>query len=125
METIQRSGLWHVTLAQRDLVEQGGLDEDNFEYEGTHFTYKERKVIMSHIYDQHLVVSLEGQEDNDLEELMRGFSKFVGYQPFCKYLLNPSGPHPPLPTYEWDKIDPEGRFLELSKKPNIESLSRV
>ena len=30
VETIQRNGLWHVTLVERDLVEQAGLNPKDF-----------------------------------------------------------------------------------------------
>ena len=90
VETIQRNGLWHITLAERDLVEQAGLNQEDFEQDFGFFRYKDRPVIMSHIFDQHLVVSMEGKEDEDMEALMEGFSNVVGYQPFCKYILNPS-----------------------------------
>ncbi|MCX6774503.1 MAG: hypothetical protein NTY99_00215 [DPANN group archaeon] len=125
VETIQPSGLWHVSLAQKDLIEQAGLKEEDFEFMFTHFLYKDRKVIISHIYNQHLVVSMEGKEDDDLKRLMDAFSVVVAYKPFCKYNLNMGGKAPILPTYEWDKADPKGRFDELSKKPNIADLVKI
>ena len=127
VETLQRSGLWHVSLAQRDLIGQAGLHEDDFDYFFTHFTYKDRKVIISHTYDQHLVVSMAGQDDEDMKQLMEGFSKVLEYEPFCKYILNPEneGEHPPLPTYEWDKIDPDARYNELENKSTVSDLVRL
>jgi len=127
VETIQASGLWHVTLAERDLVGQAGLNPDDFEQDFGSFRYKGRRVIMSHTYGQHLVVSMEGREDEDLNQLMRSFSKVVRYEPFCKYNLLPEegSKAPVLLTYEWDKVDFEGRFDELSKKSSIASLVRI
>jgi hypothetical protein len=126
VETIQPSGLWHVSLAQKDLIEQAGLKEEDFEHMFTHFLYKDRKVIISHIYNQHLVVSMEGKEDDDLKRLMDAFSTVVAYKPFCKYNILPEkgSKAPILPTYEWDKVDSNGRFKELSQKKNISDLVR-
>ena len=126
VETIQGNGLWHVTLVQKDLVEQAGLNEKDFEYEFTHFKYKGRPVIISHTHNQHLVVSMEGQEDADLKRVIDAFSTVVEYKPFCKYNLLPEkgSKAPILPTYEWDKIDPEGRQKELTQNNNIADLVR-
>ena len=126
VETIQPSGLWHISLAQKDLVEQAGLKEEDFEHMFAYFLYKDRKVIISHEYEKHLVVSMEGKEDADLNQLMGAFSKVVGYKPFCKYNLMPEkeSKAPILQTYEWDKVDSNGRFKELSQKKNISDLVR-
>ena len=127
-ETIQkRNGLWHVTLAEKDLVEQAGLNPDDFEQDFGFFRYKNRRVIISHPYGQHLVVSMEGRENADLNTLMESFSKVVEYKPFCKYNLLPQkrSKAPILPTYEWDKVDPNGRYDELSKKTNLADLVRI
>lgn len=126
-ETIQeRSGLWHIVLAEKDLIEQADLNPDDFEQHFGFFKYKNRSVIISHANGQHLVVSMEGKEDADLNLLMESFSKVVEYKPFCKYNLLPSegSKAPILPTYEWDKVDPNGRFDELSHKLNIADLVR-
>ena len=126
-ETIQNNGLWHITLAEEDLVTQAGLNLDDFEQDFGFFRYKKRPVIISHTFNQHLVVSMEGAEDSDMRNLMEGFSKVVGYQPFCKYMLNPSNgsKSPPLRTYEWDKVDPDSRYEELSKKETASDLTRL
>ena len=127
-ETIQeRNGLWHVTLAEKDLVEQAGLNPDDFEQDFGFFRYKNRRVIISHTYGQHLVVSMEGREDVDLNTLMESFSKVVEHKPFCKYNLLPQerSKAPILPTYEWDKVDSNGRYDELSKKTNLADLVRI
>ncbi len=125
-ETIQRNGMWHMMLAEKDLVEQAGLNKADFEQDFGHFKYKKGRVVLSHIYDQHLVVSMEGGEDDALKQLIDGFSTVVGYKPFCKYLLQSSRDKSLiLPTYEWDKVNPSERFEELSKKSNISDLVRV
>ena len=127
-ETIQeRNGLWHIILAVKDLVQQAGLNPDDLEEDWGHFKYKNRRVIISHSYGQHLVVSMEGKEDEDLKLLMESFSKVVEYKPFCKYNMIPKeGSKPPiLPTYEWDKVNPNARYDELSNKPNIADLIRI
>jgi hypothetical protein len=126
-ETIQSNGLWHVTLVENDLVGQAGLNPEDFEQDFGFFRYKSRRVIISHIHGAHLVVSMEGKEDSDLIQLMDSFSTVVEYKPFCKYKIMPGeeSKAPILPTYEWDKIDPDSRFEELSKKPNYSDLVRI
>jgi hypothetical protein len=122
VETIQKNGLWHVALAKKDLIDKAGLNERDLEYMVTHLLYKDRKVIVSHSYNEHLVVSMEGKEDEDLQVLMNAFSKIVEYQPFCKYNLLIENHELYLPTYEWDKINPKERFSELSIEQNISNL---
>jgi len=126
-ETIQGNGLWHVTLAAKDLAEQASLNPKDFEQDFGFFRYKNRPVIISHIYGDHLVVSMEGKEDEDLNKLMGSFSKVVEYKPFCKYNLLPDkgSKAPALMTYEWDKLNPNKRFKELQKKSNIADLVRI
>lgn len=124
-ETVGSDG-WALVWAQNDLVKQGGLNEKDFEYVITHFKYKGRRVIISHIYNQHLVVSVEGKEDADFTQLMGAFSKVVEYEPFCKYNLHFKEKKVPiLPTYEWEKFDVDGRLDELSKKSSIADLVRI
>ncbi len=127
VETIQENGLWHVTLAETDLVKQADLNPDDFKQDFSFFKYKTRPVIISHTYGQHLVVSMDGREDADLIQLMNSFSKVVEYNPFCKYNLRiPKGEKSQiLLTYEWDKINPNKRFYELGDKPNISDLVRI
>ncbi len=70
---------------------------------------------------------MEGEEDETLNQLMNAFSKVVEYKPFCKYnfLLQKWSKTQILPTYEWDKVDPNGRFEDLGHKPNIADLVRI
>jgi hypothetical protein len=123
VETIQSNGMWHITLAMRDLVEQGGLDKVDLTYEITHLEYKGRKMVISHIPKEHLAVSLEGERDEDLKSVMGAFSKVVGYNPFCNYNLHLGVSM--IPTYEWDRINPENRMRELKSRPDITSLVRI
>ncbi len=125
-ETIQSNGLWNIILMRKDLVEQAGLNEEFLSYQINHLKYKDRRMVVSHFYNEHLVVSIEGEEDKDLINLMASFSKVVEYEPFCKYgLLLKGNKVPILPTYEWDKINPDERFAELSNRPNIKNLIRI
>ena len=126
-ETIQNNGLWHITLAEEDLVTQAGLNLDDFEQDFGFFRYKTRPVIISHTFNEHLVVSMEGEEGEDMKTLMEGFSKVVGYLPFCRYtLMSKEGSKvPSLPTYEWDRTDPDSRYKELSKKETTSGLIRL
>tara|TARA_Y100000310_G_C20289641_1_gene626590 strand:- start:65 stop:439 length:375 start_codon:yes stop_codon:yes gene_type:complete len=123
METLQSNGLWHLSLARQDLIDQGGLKENDLEWMFNHITYKDRKIVISHIANQELVVSMEGKEDEDFTSLITGFSKVVGYDPFCKYTLNLESTS--TLTYEWDKIDPDSRYTELSTRENVTELSRL
>lgn len=54
---------------------------------------------------------------------MGGFFRVVDYKPFCKYTLNVDGYV--LPTYEWDKINPEARFKELQTEDNVRGLTKL
>jgi len=127
VETIQRNGLWHVGLAEIDLIKQAGLNHEDFEQDFGFFRYKKRTVIISHVFGEHLVVSIEGKEDADQKQLIDGFSKVVEYQPFCKYTLYSKSKSgiPPLPTYEWDKINPKKRLRELSANKNVSKLIEI
>jgi len=62
-----------------------------------------------------------------MKTLIEGFSKVVGYKPFCKYTLmyEVGNRTPPLPTYEWDRIDPDSRYQELSKKKTTSGLTKL
>ena len=124
IETIQQNGLWHLTLAYHNLIDQGGISEEDLGYELINLTYKKRKVVISHIYNEHLVVSLEGEDNEDTKNLMNAFSKVVEYQPFCKYNLKLGIKNISLPTYEWDKIDSEGRFRELKEKKKLKLIEQ-
>ena len=120
-ETLQSNGLWHVSLIIEDLVNQTDLSPDDLEFDFGCFTYKKRRVIVSHIFNEHLVVSMEGEQDQDLERIMESFSTVVSYNPFCKYILLPHK----VSTYEWDKLNPDERYRELSSKETVSELTRL
>jgi hypothetical protein len=123
-ETLQeKTGLWHVILIEKDLVDQAGLREEDFEQNLGFFKYRGLAVVVSHEYNNHLVVSRYGQYCEDLTRLVEGFSNVIGYKPFCAYILKVA--HSSLPTYEWDKVNPEQRYEELSHIPNICDLVRL
>jgi hypothetical protein len=61
-------------------------------------------------HNTYLLVTMSQNE----KELIEAFSKVVEYKPFCQYLEDSKET---LVTFEWDKIDPTGRFEELQKKP--------
>ena len=125
VEAIQGNGLLHVTLAHNDLVEQAGLNREDFEYAVGHFKYKGKLVIISHIFDQHLVVNISGQDDTDAKELIDAFSTVMEDKPFCKYDLHAGEIAGIMLTYEWDKVDANGRYEALSGKPRITDLLRI
>lgn len=126
VETIQTNRLWHQSLIVKDLVEQAGFDEKDITWKLTYVEYKGRPIIVSHIFNEHMVVSIKGKDDEDFRSLREGLSKIVGYKPFCKYdLIIGNDITISLPTYEWDKIDPESRYQELSIKENISGLVKI
>jgi hypothetical protein len=90
------------------------------------FRYRGRKVTPTPISD-FLIVSIEGQDDEQAEKLINKFSEFIGYSPFCKYTLTLSGTPklPPLTTYEWDKINPDSRFQNLCKRKSVSNLTKL
>lgn len=126
-ETLQSNGQWHYSLVISDLASQGGIKRTDLEFDIGHIKYKGRRVFVSHIAGDHLVVSLEGKDNKAQAKLISAFSKIVEYQPFCRYTLhikdNPNVP--PLPTFEWDKINPKKRLASLKLKNNITELVRI
>ena len=58
------------------------------------------------VLNRYLLVTMSQEEP----QLIEAFSKVVEYKPFCQYLEDSEKT---LITFEWDKIDPSGRFLEL------------
>jgi hypothetical protein len=57
----------------------------------------------------YFLITLVDRPDN---KLIEAFSKVLEYRPFCKYQDSAHGQSIGT-TYEWDKMDPEGRFNEL------------
>lgn len=128
-ETIHgKDGVWYVRPCMNDLVEQAGLDSDDLEYGSEGLRYKDRQVRIFHVHDDHLIVNIEGKDDADAEQVMEAFATVVKYKPFCKYNLHLLIEQEDevlsylLPTYEWDKIDPDGRVIALCNKPNVSDI---
>jgi hypothetical protein len=128
-ETMDGGSTWHILNAISDLVNQANLNEKHIESEfGPAFRYKGMIVILiSHKYQEHLVVGMEGKEDSGLKAVMDGFSKVVDYKPFCKYTL-PLNETPDkissLVIYEWDRINPSRRYAELSSRHTVSGLAK-
>lgn len=127
VETLQRNGLWHIILVEKDLVDQAGLDKKDFEQDFGYFKYKNKTVIISHIFNNHLVVSIEGKDDEIAKELVKGLSRVVEYNPFCKYdiIHKTNDKTTSIPTYEWDKVNSNKRYRELLSKENISNLTTL
>lgn len=126
VETLSSGGRWNVALARTDLIEKAGLNENDLTWEVTHLKYKGRRMRISHIYGQHLVISMEGKEDDDFKKIIDSFTKVVEYFPFCRYDLDFGAEViPAFPTYEWDRVNSNSRFSELEVKANVSSLRRV
>jgi hypothetical protein len=66
--------------------------------------------------DSLLMISMKTDEP----ELIEAFAKVVEYRPFCSY-IDQNG----MITYEWDKIDPDGRLLELQGSKVITDLKHL
>lgn len=78
-------------------------------------SYRDKPITISWVKDKFMLLSM-GEYS---QELVDGFSRVLGYKPFCKYVSRKSG----LPTVEWDKEDPKSRYEELKKdKSEIEKL---
>ena len=67
-----------------------------------------------------LIISLQGQ---DKGEVVSCLSKLLGYGPFCRYLHKDNASA--TATYEWDSVDPQKRYDELSKDGKVFELSRL
>lgn len=64
-----------------------------------------------------MIVSLYGQDEKKLIPL---FSKFMGYEPFCKYLhkINSKASC----TYEWDRKDSKNKLQEVKEDTDVYEL---
>ena len=109
--------LWHDMM--QDLKIQGELEDviidplsvKDHSCSGTHM---ENGFCVTWVGDMFLLISMNQYS----AELVDAFTKVVGYQPFCRYIHNANG----LPTVEWDKVNPEGRYKDLSKNPDVQQL---
>jgi hypothetical protein len=102
---------WHWYNVINDLIKQGGLKEEDVQWSFRDpglFLYKGKSFFMSWVKNQFLLVSMK-KDDEGFKELVEALAKVVEYRPFCRYVEPESG----LTTYEWDKIDPKGRYKKL------------
>jgi hypothetical protein len=115
------NGGWLWVDVMRDLEEQGGLKgvtidptSANGSGRGGH-TERGTHFFITWCRDQHLVLTVSQEE----QALVDAFTAVLGYKPFCRYTIEPN-----LPTFEWDKQDPEKRFKELVEE-NRAKLERI
>ena len=120
-ETINRacngSRKWHWDEVMNDLKEKGGLagvvvdptSVTNHSCGGQ--TKKGTKFYITWVPGTFLLLTMS-QEEKDLIE---AFAKILEYRPFCRYINEHE-----LLTIEWDKKDPERRFIKLEKENKME-----
>lgn len=109
---------WHWYNIEKDLAEQGRLDEeevniDPLSFRGPSFggTYKGTKFSVTYVPEKLLMLSSE-KDDERHKELTHALTEIMGYEPIAKY-IEPSNE---LPTTEWEKESPEERVEELKKE---------
>lgn len=61
--------------------------------------------------------------DQDEEKVIPLLSKFMGYEPFCKYLHKENSTA--SATYEWDRKDPNARLKNREESVNVYELQRL
>jgi hypothetical protein len=140
IDLVNGKPIWDIGKCVEDLIVQGGLDKEDTIYlmeldfdkrtKGPilpFFYYKDRRVFPAHEYRKYLIVSMEGQEDDDFHKVMDAFSKVVEYKPHCKYdtIIRSEDLIISLPTYEWWKKNIIDRYAELSNNENVANLSRL
>ena len=112
-ETI-KEGKWHWFNVMKDLDQLGGLagvvvDPLTMTDHGCGGQTKEgTKFYITWIPETFLLLSMTKDE----QALIDAFAKVVEYRPFCRYVEKDNG----LLTVEWDKKDPDGRFVDLQSK---------
>ncbi|MEK7212978.1 MAG: hypothetical protein AAB678_00875 [Patescibacteria group bacterium] len=120
-ETIEREK-WHWFNVMEDLQTQGGLDGVFIDplSVGEHGcggkTRNGTIFYITRVANKFLLVSMTQDE----KDLIDAFAKVVEYRPFCQY-YNRVGQL----TFEWDKVDPDGRFVKLEKDDEKTCLCRV
>lgn len=124
VETLKSNGQWHIDLARIDLIEQGGLNEESLVAGRGYLRYHDRRMMITHNIGDHLVVSFEGERDQETHRLINAFSDIVGYEPFCYYDLKTRA-WEKIPTYEWAKRDSEKRFKVLENQRGVSHLERI
>ena len=105
---------WHWYNVQKDLVQQGGLEDkdvmiDPFtvnahECSGVH---KGNPFYITWIPDTFLLVTSKEYDP----AIVDAFARVAEYKPFARYKEPDSG----MITTEWDKIDPNNRYQELQR----------
>jgi hypothetical protein len=102
---------WHWYNVMSDLRNQGGLRGVTInplsvsQHGCGGKTGSGTKFSITWVPDAFLLVSVSQEE----QSLIEAFAKVVEYRPFCRYTSKKSG----LITFEWDKKDPDSRFIEL------------
>lgn len=112
---------WHWYNVASDLDEQGKLPDvvidplsvntygcGGVTKEGTGF-------YVSWVLDSLMILSLSQEQMS----LVEAFSRVLEYRPFCCY-IDVNG----LLTFEWDKLDPDGRFCELQNE-EVKDLQKI
>ena len=110
---------WHWYNVQRDLVEQGGLEDKDVMIDPLSVReascggkYKGMPFMITWVKDMFLLVSSQEY----IPELIDAFAKVVEYKPFARYQESTDG----LVTTEWDKVNPNGRYQELQAEGKTE-----
>lgn len=67
-----------------------------------------------------MIISLYGQDEKKVIPLL---SKFMGYEPFCKYLHKVNSTA--SATYEWDRKDPNARLKNREENVDVHELQRL
>ena len=119
-ETIT-NGKWLWYDVMHDLKKHGGIevviDPFTVKPHGCGGSTKKGTVFnITRVHNTFLLLSMTSDEP----ALVEAFSKTIKYKPFCKYISKESG----LLIFEWDKINPDGRFSDLQNEGelNIERL---
>ena len=123
-----KGGIWYPAEIESDLVLQGGLDLRDLERRGGEFMYKGAPVMVSHSANEAMIVTRQGEEDDDLTRLIDAFSRIVEYKPFCKYTIHPNVEGlfiPVLSTHHWGKKNHEQTLMELRATPEIKEIVRL
>ncbi|MFH1710716.1 MAG: hypothetical protein ABH840_00220 [Nanoarchaeota archaeon] len=102
---------WHWNNVQKDLVEQGGLEDKEVMIDPSsvhaHGCKGEYRGNQFHItWVANVLLLLTSKEYN--QTLVDAFSKVVDYKPFVRY-QEPSGEI----TTEWDNLNPKKRYDEI------------
>lgn len=110
---------WHWYSVQRDLVQQGGLEDKDVMIDPLSVTgtgcggqYKGMPFNISWMKDMFLMLSSQQYS----HELVAAFSRVVEYNPFARYIE----PDTRLVTVEWDKMGNDRRYQQLQSEGKLE-----